>query len=149
MHEFDKVIFVTGLNNVPNIPAREIEILKGESIPFEGAVIHSSRVKSLWADIRSKNFLFVGAAYSVEELTLSFIKRGPNHIYVVSRTEQNVYPIGATASWPMDRLTLFMRTEIKEVLDDNKLRMGRRAITSPYYDDMMPTSTLFWRTSMP
>lgn len=141
-HEFDKVIFATGLNNVPNIPEEEMEILKAGSIPFERPVIHSSQVKSLGADIRGKNFLFIGAAYSAEDLALSFIKRGANHIYVVSRTE-NVYPISATASWPMDKLTLLMRTEIKEVLEDNKLRMGRREITSPviqeiaekYYDD--------------
>jgi hypothetical protein len=142
--EFDKVIFATGDNNVPNIPKRELNLLskqKEKKAYFDKPVLHSSQIKSLGENIVGKNFLFIGSAYSAEDLALSFIKRGANHIYVTTRSD-NAYPVSETASWPMDKVTVLMRTEIKEVLENNKMRMGRMDLPSPtieriaekYYD---------------
>jgi len=142
--EFDKVIFATGYNSVPNIPERELNLLskqKEQKAYFDKPVLHSSQIKSLGEKIVGKNFLFIGSAYSAEDLALSFIKRGANHIYVTTRSDSG-YPITETASWPMDKVTVLMRTEIKEVLENNKLRMGRMDLPSPtieriaekYYD---------------
>jgi len=130
---FDKVILATGHDNVPNIPERELHMLKeakDTQYLFDKPVLHSSNIKSLGENIAGKNFLFIGAAYSAEDLALSFIKRGANHIYVTTRTD-NGYPVTNTAYWPMNKVTVFLRTEIKEVLEDNKLRMGRRELPTP------------------
>jgi hypothetical protein len=142
--KFDKVILATGSDNLPNIPKREIDLLqkqKEKKAYFDKPVLHSSQIKSLGENIVGKNFLFIGSAYSAEDLALSFIKRGANHIYTTTRSD-NGYPITYTASWPMDKVTVLMRTEIKEVLENNKLRMGRMDLPTPtieriaekYYD---------------
>mmetsp|Transcript_18729 Transcript_18729/g.52351 ORF Transcript_18729/g.52351 Transcript_18729/m.52351 type:complete len:774 (+) Transcript_18729:153-2474(+) len=129
MHRFDKIIFATGTENIPVIPQRELQLLKQGEITFDRPVLHSSQIKSLGADIAGKNFLFIGAAYSAEDLALSFLKRGANHIYVTTRSDEG-YPVIYTGYWPGDRLTVLMRNEIKEVLPGNRLRMGRRNLTS-------------------
>lgn len=96
---------------------------------FDGAVLHSSNINKLGDDITGKNFLFIGSAYSAEDLALSFIKRGANHIYINARSDDGI--VGETAHWPMDKVTIMMRTELKEVLPNNRLRIGRRKLQSP------------------
>mmetsp|Transcript_24010 Transcript_24010/g.56670 ORF Transcript_24010/g.56670 Transcript_24010/m.56670 type:complete len:697 (-) Transcript_24010:147-2237(-) len=141
---FDKVVMATGTEYRPVIPDREMKLLKGSNettgtIPvFDKPVVHSSQIKSLGGDIAGKNFLFIGASYSAEDLALSFIKRGANHIYVTSRSH-NSYPISETAHWPMDKLTHIYRAEIKEVLEGNKLRIGRMEFASEIERDIAKT----------
>ena len=65
---------------------------------------------------------------------MSFIKRGAQHIYVTTRSDSG-YPVTVTSSWPMNKLTIFYRTEIKSVIDsgdgsNNNLLMGRMDIPS-------------------
>jgi cation diffusion facilitator CzcD-associated flavoprotein CzcO len=138
-HHFDKVIHATGTENSPQIPVREAELLNSANIDIP--VLHSSQIKQLGGDITGKNFLFIGSAYSAEDLALSFIKRGANHIYVTTRSD-NGYPVTSTSSWPMDKVTTLLRTEIKEVLTDGSLKMGRmelegettKKIAKEFYD---------------
>lgn len=115
---------------MPYIPEKEYKILTSESIPFEKKIIHSSQVKSLrGADILGKHILLIGSSFSAEDLALNFIKRGASHIYVAARSEYGA--IAYHESWPMDKLTVLMRTEVKKVLENNRLRMGRQNIVSP------------------
>jgi cation diffusion facilitator CzcD-associated flavoprotein CzcO len=138
-HHFDKILLATGTEQWPNIPEREAELLNSTNIDIP--VLHSSQIKQLGGDIIGKNFLFIGSAYSAEDLALSFIKRGANHIYVTTRSD-NAYPVLSTSSWPMDKVTIFPRTEIKGVLTDNRLKMGRmeleeetaKQISEEFYD---------------
>ena len=133
--EFDKVIFATGSESWPNIPEREVDLLTKQEIKFDRPVLHSSKIKSLDADITGKTFLFIGSGYSAEDLALSFIKRGANHIYVTTRGD-NGYPITYTREWPMDKLTVLLRTEIKQVLENGKLKMGRMDLPSPAVEEI-------------
>ncbi|VEU44304.1 unnamed protein product [Pseudo-nitzschia multistriata] len=139
-HKFDKIIFATGTENLPNMPQREVRLLTGADADngaaiFDKPILHSSEVKSLGADITGKRFLFIGAAYSAEDLALSFLKRGADHVYVTARRD-DAYPVTYTPHWPMDKVTVLMRNEIKEVLPGNRLRMGRMDLPSPVIEDI-------------
>lgn len=128
---YDKVVFATGSFIVPSIPVRESDLLKKrKGASFDKPVLHSSQTKSLGGNITGKTFLFIGSSYSSEDLILSFIKRGANHIYVTTRSDLG-YPVAFTNSWPMNKVTVFMRTEIKQVLPENQLRLGRMDLPSP------------------
>jgi len=125
---FDKVILATGGNGLPMIPQRELQMLKGGGgISFDKPVLHSSQIKSLGDDITDMNFLFIGSAYSAEDLALSFIKRGANEIFISTRTE-DAYLVTSTSWWLKDKVNILVATELKEVLHNNVLRMARRQI---------------------
>jgi hypothetical protein len=164
-HIFDKVILANGNEALPSIPVTTKQILqppqpqedednnnnqnqnqndnnehqKDQIVKFNGPVLHSSQINQLGSDIHGKRFLFIGSSYSAEDLALSFIKRGASHIYVTTRSD-NGYPVTVTSSWPMNKLTILHRTEIKSVLsqsegegegegeggnNNNSLQMGR------------------------
>ena len=129
---YDKVILAVGQHTSHYSPEDIIAKLNatdGQSPKFNKPAIHSSEIHSLGENIVGKKFLFIGAAYSAEDLALSFIKRGAEHIYITSNSEV-AFPVDSVASWPMEKVTLLHRTEIKEVLGHNKLRMGRMDLTT-------------------
>ena len=74
--------------------------------------------------IYQKRFLLIGSSFSAEDLALSFLKRGAEHIYITT-SQHHRYPVTYTKSWPMDKVTILYKTEIKKVLGPHSLVLGR------------------------
>ena len=135
---FDKVVLATGVDQDPKIPKDIHEILTNNNktddsgiVAYTGQVLHSSETNQLTTamnGIANKRFLLIGSKYSAEDLALSFIKRGADHIYITTRSNNASFPdpVMYTKSWPMNKVTILYNTEIKYVVAPRALQMGQR-----------------------
>lgn len=119
---FEKCVWAAGINGKPFKPKEILDTLKN----FQGVIVHSSEIDALFGSVntetkaenavKGKRMLFIGDAYSAEDLALQCIKMGVEIIYISSRRSEGA--ASYMGSWPGDKVEMIQYTQVKGVRND-------------------------------
>lgn len=122
IEQYDKCLWAGGLNGKPNKPKEVLDALKN----YQGVIVHSSEIDALFGSVntetkaenavKGKRMLFIGDAYSAEDLALQCIKMGVEIIYISSRRSEGV--ASDMGSWPGDKVEMLHYSLVKGVRND-------------------------------
>lgn len=117
---FDKCIWAGGMNGIPNIPTKLINIFKDGG--FQGSLVHSSDTTNFKNDVENKRILIVGGGFSAEDLAIMAIKEGVSRIYCTYRGDDEK-EMSWTTRWPYDKVETLPTTTVVKV-EGNTVTLG-------------------------
>jgi cation diffusion facilitator CzcD-associated flavoprotein CzcO len=124
--DFDKCVWAAGTEMTRFIPKSTKNLLLNKQ--YKGRLLHSTEVKDFESIVAGKRLLFVGDAYSAEDLALQAIKLGAEHIYISSRNGEGV--ACDMSSWPRKKVTVLRRRMVHDVTaDGNGIVLAPAAFT--------------------
>ncbi|GFH61763.1 hypothetical protein CTEN210_18239 [Chaetoceros tenuissimus] len=139
---YDKCVWAVGINGKPFKPKEVLEALKN----YQGIIVHSSEIDALFGSVstetkaenavKGKRMLFIGDAYSAEDLALQCIKMGVEIIYISSRRSKGV--ASEMGSWPGDKVEMIYYSQVKGVGNDE----SGKTITFKSLNDDYPSNDI-------